>query len=177
LRSRRTEFMLRVAFIYPEDAMAKWDEIKKNDARNHSRQILPGTGEYLGDLNFDYTIDGAHAAWKPLRVYNDGVKTIIQMHAAMSQSEAPILLVVRKDGGLFTDEESVQVNCRLQGNRYIVDSIWTTPSWSRAWVPARSASPFSEGNKNAHPLCRLSMRMPWRLCIPALDQGQSLCRP
>ncbi|SHM14325.1 type IV secretion system protein VirB9 [Nitrosospira sp. Nsp11] len=124
LRSHRTEFMPRVAFIYPQDAMAKWDEIKKNDAKNHSRQILPGTGEYLGDLNFDYTIDGANAAWKPLRVYNDGVKTIIQMPATMSQSEAPILLVVRKDGGLFTDEESVQVNYRLQGNRYIVDSIF-----------------------------------------------------
>jgi type IV secretion system protein TrbG len=46
------------------------------------------------------------------------------MPASMSQSEAPILLVVRKDGGLFTDEESVQVNYRLQGNRYIVDSIF-----------------------------------------------------
>lgn len=124
LRSHRTEFMPRVAFIYPEDAMAKWEEIKKTEARNHSRQILPGTGEYLGDLNFDYTIDGANAAWKPVRVYNDGVKTVIQMPSSMSQSEAPILLVVRKDGGLFTDEESVQVNYRLQGNRYIVDTIF-----------------------------------------------------
>ena len=124
LRSHRTEFMPRVAFIYPEEAMAKWEEIKKTEARNHSRQILPGTGEYLGDLNFDYTIDGANAAWKPVRVYNDGTKTVIQMPATMSQSEAPILLVVRKDGGLFTDEESVQVNYRLQGNRYIVDTIF-----------------------------------------------------
>ncbi|SEP42632.1 P-type conjugative transfer protein TrbG [Nitrosovibrio sp. Nv6] len=124
LRSHRNEFMPRVGFIYPQDAMAKWEEIKKTDAKNHSRQILPGTGEYLGDLNFDYTIDGSNAAWKPVRVYNDGVKTIIQMPSTMNQAEAPILLVVRKDGGLFTDEESVQVNYRLQGNRYIVDSIF-----------------------------------------------------
>ena len=124
LRSHRSEFMPRVAFIYAQDAMAKWDEIKKADARNYSQNTLPGTGEYLGALNFDYTIDGGSAAWKPVRVYNDGVKTIIQMPSTLSQAEAPILLVVRKDGGLFTDEESVQVNYRLQGNRYIVDSIF-----------------------------------------------------
>ena len=46
------------------------------------------------------------------------------MPSTMNQAEAPILLVVRKDGGFFTDEESVQVNYRLQGNRYIVDSIF-----------------------------------------------------
>jgi type IV secretory pathway VirB9-like protein len=46
------------------------------------------------------------------------------MPSTMSQAEAPILLVVRKDGGLFTDEESVQVNYRLQNDRYIVDSIF-----------------------------------------------------
>jgi type IV secretion system protein VirB9 len=39
------------------------------------------------------------------RIYNNGVKTIIHMPASMSQPEAPILLVVRKDGGL-----SFQVN-------------------------------------------------------------------
>lgn len=56
---------------------------------------------------------------------------IIQMPASMNQSEAPIPLVGRKDGGPFIDEESVQVNHRLQGNRYIVDSILTKPSLSR----------------------------------------------
>lgn len=124
LRSHRTEFMPRVAFIYPEDAMAKWDEIKKAETKRRDRQILPGTNEDLDDLNFDYTIEGANVAWKPLRVYNNGIETTIQMPATMSKSEAPILLVVHKDGGLFTDEESVQVNYRQRGNRYVVDSIF-----------------------------------------------------
>ena len=116
--------MPRVAFTYPDEAMAKWEEIKKQEQAAHSRQVLPGTGEYLGNLDFNYSIEGQASGWKPLRVYNDGVKTIIQMPAALNQAEAPILLVVRKDGGLFTDEESVQVNYRLQGDRYIVDSIF-----------------------------------------------------
>ena len=42
----------------------------------------------------------------------------------MQQTEAPALLVVRKDGGLFTDAETQMVNYRVQGNRYIVDSIF-----------------------------------------------------
>ena len=124
LRSHRSEFMPRVAFTYPDEAMAKWEEIKKQEQAAHTRQVLPGTGEYLGNLDFNYSIEGQASGWKPLRVYNDGVKTIIQMPAALNQAEAPILLVVRKDGGLFTDEESVQVNYRLQGDRYIVDSIF-----------------------------------------------------
>jgi type IV secretion system protein VirB9 len=124
LRSHRTEFMPRVAFTYPEEAMAKWEKIRREEQAAHDNQVMPGTGEYLGNLDFDYTIEGQAARWKPLRVYNDGVKTIIQMPATMSQTEAPILLVVRKDGGFFTDEESVQVNYRLQNDRFIVDSIF-----------------------------------------------------
>lgn len=124
LRSHRTEYMPRVAFTYPDEAMAKWEAVRQAQVKNHNRQILPGTGEYLGDLNFDYTIEGSGGALKPVRVYNDGIKTIIQMPATLSQADAPILLVVKKDGGLFTDEESVQVNYRLQGNRYIVDTIF-----------------------------------------------------
>src|SRR5690348_10011583 len=31
LRSHRTEFMPRVAFTYPEDAMAKWEQIRKQE--------------------------------------------------------------------------------------------------------------------------------------------------
>jgi type IV secretion system protein VirB9 len=124
LRSHRTEFMPRVAFTYPDEAMAKWEGIRKQEQAAHERQILPGTGEYLGNLDFDYRIEGQASGWKPVRVYNDGVKTIIQMPSTLNQNEAPILLVVRKDGGLFTDEESVQVNYRLQNDRYIVDSLF-----------------------------------------------------
>ncbi|MBA4143564.1 MAG: P-type conjugative transfer protein TrbG [Nitrosospira sp.] len=124
LRSHRTEFMPRVAFTYPEDAMAKWEQIKKQEQSAYSNQVMPATGEYMGNLDFDYTIEGKASSWKPLRVYNDGVKTIIQMPSTMNQAEAPILLVVRKDGGLFTDEESVQVNYRLQNDRFIVDAIF-----------------------------------------------------
>ena len=123
LRSHRKQYMPQVSFAYPEDAMAKWEAIKTREVRERRDSTMPETGEYLGNLSFDYEVSGS-AAWKPLRVYNDGSKTIIQMPATMAQGEAPTLLVVRQDGGLFSDDETVMVNYRVQGNRYIVDAVF-----------------------------------------------------
>jgi P-type conjugative transfer protein TrbG len=123
LRSHRTQFMPRVAFSYPEDASAKWEALRSREVKERREATIPQTGEYLGDLSFDYTVSG-ETRWKPVRVYNDGRKTIIQMPAAMAQTEAPSLLVVRKDGGVFTEEETTLVNYRVQGDRYIVDAVF-----------------------------------------------------
>lgn len=123
LRSHRTHYMPQVSFTYPEEAMAKWESIKAREVKERQESTMPDSGEYLGNLNFEYEVSGK-AAWKPLRVYNDGVKTIIQMPAAMAQTEAPTLLVVRKEGGLFTSDDTVMVNYRVQGDRYIVDTIF-----------------------------------------------------
>ena len=123
LRSHRSQFMPRVAFSYPEDAAAKWEALRNREVKERREATIVQTGEYLGDLSFDYTVSG-EARWKPIRVYNDGRKTIIQMAAAMAQTEAPSLLVVRKDGGIFNDEDAVLVNYRVQGDRYIVDAVF-----------------------------------------------------
>ena len=123
LRSHRSEYMPQVSFTYPEEAQAKWDAIQRREKQERTDNTLPATGEYLGDLSFDYELSGS-ASWKPVRVYNDGRKTIIEMPGTMQQTEAPTLLVVRKEGGLFTDDETVLVNYRVQGNRYIVDTVF-----------------------------------------------------
>lgn len=123
LRSHRTEYMSQVGFTYPEDALAKWDKLKKRERQEIDDNTIPSTREYLGDLNFDYEVAG-EAPWKPIRVFNDGKKTIIQMSKSMKQTEAPTLLLIRKDGGWFSDAETVMVNYRLQGDRFIVDSIF-----------------------------------------------------
>jgi P-type conjugative transfer protein TrbG len=123
LRSHRTEYMPQVAFTYPEDALAKWDAIRAKEAQEREQKTISQGGEYLGDLNFDYDLDG-DAAWMPVRVFNDGSKTILQMPKEMAQTEAPTLLVMRKEGGLFSDDETVMVNYRVQGDRYIVDTVF-----------------------------------------------------
>lgn len=122
LKSHRTEYMPKVTFSYPEDTMSKLKAIKSHEQKDREQKTTP-KGEYLSDLDFKYDIDGS-VSWKPTRVFNDGKKTIIEMPSAMAQTEAPTLLVVRKEGGLFSDDETVMVNYRVQGDRYIVDTIF-----------------------------------------------------
>jgi type IV secretion system protein VirB9 len=59
-----------------------------------------------------------------VRVYNDGQKTIIQMPKVMAQTEAPTLLLLNREGGLFKKDDTVMINYRLQGDRYIVDAVF-----------------------------------------------------
>lgn len=122
LKSDRYQFIPYVSFIYPEDAKAKWRLIQQIQAARRKANTLPETNEYLGNLNFNYRI-GGNARVKPVRVYNDGKKTIIEMPQSMTNNEAPALLVLREHG-LFHKAEAVMVNYRLQGCRYIVDSVF-----------------------------------------------------
>ena len=127
LRSHRTKFMPYVTFIYPtDDATKKWDAIKERQTQDQGESTQTENKEYLGNLDFHYTIEG-HSRWKPVRVYNDGVKTIIEMPSTMEQTEAPTLLVTRKNRGFLSFDKSpeeVLVNYRVQGDRYIVDSVF-----------------------------------------------------
>jgi P-type conjugative transfer protein TrbG len=118
LKSTRNQFMPTVSFSYPEDALAKWTLLEHHEQAEHERKIIPQSGEYLGNLSFAYDVTG-NAPWKPVRVYNDGRKTVIQMPKSMEQSDAPTLLVER-DG----DDKTEMVNYRLQGDRFIVDSVF-----------------------------------------------------
>ncbi len=123
LLSTHNDFMPRVTFVYFDEIMKKWNMVKAASDKEHEKKIIPETGEYLGNLDFHYQIEG-EVSWKPLRVYNDGKKTILEMPATIAQGEAPTLLVIRKNGGMFSDDEQVMVNYRIQGERYIVDALF-----------------------------------------------------
>lgn len=124
LRSHRSKFMPHVTFMYPEKAMKKWESAQAHEEEDRREKTL-ATGEYLDNLDFRYKIEG-ESRWKPVRVYNDGVKTVIQMPSTMSQTEAPTLLVLRDKGNVlpWSKDEEVMVNYRVQGDRYIVDAIF-----------------------------------------------------
>ena len=55
--------------------------------------------------------------WTPVAVYNDGLKTYIEMPETMKSSEAPVLYV--KNSGKL-----LMVNYRLKGNMFIVDRLF-----------------------------------------------------
>ncbi|WP_241127989.1 P-type conjugative transfer protein TrbG [Novosphingobium terrae] len=142
LVSHATQYMPRVGFQYPDEAAAKWAALRQRQEKVRSENTLPSAastptgvegesgpsargaqGSYLGSLNFDYTVKG-QARWKPVRVYNDGVKTIIEMPSTMSQTEAPSLLVLRQGGSVKREGDVTLVNYRVQNGRYIVDQVF-----------------------------------------------------
>ena len=116
LKSHKTQYMPKVSFIYPDAVQQRFLALKERQTEEKEKNTIPETQEYLGNLDFAYRISGS-APWKPVRVYNDGTKTIIQMPPKMRQTEAPSLLVMNNDGEAL-------VNYRLQGDRFIVDQLF-----------------------------------------------------
>jgi P-type conjugative transfer protein TrbG len=117
LISRQNDRMPSVGFSYPEEIQGQWDAYQAQVAKDKVANTLPETGENLTMLDFHYRVDGS-AAWKPVRVYSTGVKTVIQMPAKMKVSESPALLVLGSDG------KEEMVNYRVRGDRYIVDLVF-----------------------------------------------------
>ncbi|MCX6131517.1 MAG: P-type conjugative transfer protein TrbG, partial [Proteobacteria bacterium] len=108
----------RVGFTYPDDIDRQWQLYNAQTVANAEKKTIPETRENIDALSFEYELSGK-APWRPVRVYNDGVKTYIQMPSAMTQTEAPALLVVGSDG------EKQIVNYRLKKDRFIVDQIFS----------------------------------------------------
>ena len=118
LVSRREEYMPAIAWHYPEETLAAWAEYDAATAARAERESLPETPTGLPDLDFDYEISACgRCAWRPRRVYNDGVRTVIELPEEAFAAAAPVLLVT--DGG---GEEIA--NYRVRGGRYIVDEVF-----------------------------------------------------
>ncbi|NVN92974.1 MAG: TrbG/VirB9 family P-type conjugative transfer protein [Desulfuromonadales bacterium] len=69
-------------------------------------------------LDFKYVIKPDHDySWTPVRAFDDGSKTYIQMSSTMKNTEAPVFFVKEK-GGLNL------VNYRVKGDYYVVDRLF-----------------------------------------------------
>jgi len=124
LLSRRTEYMPIVAFKYKDEINQKWSayqqhfESEDRAAKKHtSLKVTSTLHRNVEDLDFGYDLIG-ESSWKPIRVYNDGVKTYIEMPQTMQYQEAPILMV------LDSHDNTQLVNYRLKENKYIVDKLF-----------------------------------------------------
>lgn len=131
LKSTFDEYMPSIAFSYPERLQRELAEQQAAAQKERDdNSITTGLGSaqaktYLGDLNFRYQIDG-DVSWRPIRVFDDGHKTVIEMPESMLARTAPSLLILEDDGGIFSDERTSIINYRLQGTRYIVDGLFDT---------------------------------------------------
>ncbi len=115
LVSQRKGFMPYVGWLYPEAslAMLQKERAQAEKQKEYSTTVIDGQQVALSDLHFGYKINGS-ASWKPVQVYNDGVKTYIKLPAKVQ--EMPILLA-RSQG-------DVLVNYRIDNNTFVVDGLF-----------------------------------------------------
>ena len=115
LRSDTQTYMPLVGFSYPFDEAKAKDAAAAAEAKvEESRERVTVPPE---KLTFNYRIKGSRVVWKPVRVFDDGTKTYIEMAPEVQSWEAPALFVMEGDTPLL-------VNYRVKGDYYIVDRLF-----------------------------------------------------
>lgn len=100
-----------VAWNYPEDSARALQAAVQREA-SQEPTVAPE------QLRFGYAIEPEDKyPWTPVRVFDDGNKTFIQMPKAMKTSDAPALFL------LEDDSEPLLTNYRIKGDYYIVDRL------------------------------------------------------
>ena len=123
LVSSSTEFMPSVSFNYPADTMAAWDVFIAEKQKERNTTVLLSDGGYgvnPEELHFDYEIRGDDdIRWKPIRVWDDGIKTYIQFpsQSAIKSIEAPVFII-------FEGKREMLVNYRVASDMFIVDKVF-----------------------------------------------------
>ncbi len=104
-----------VSWTYPHDEMSKLDAYSPD---GQSGDML-AAGDISPDrLNFKYRIKpDDDYPWTPIRVFDDGSKTYIQMSHDMKNTEAPAFFIKGKEGLNL-------VNYRVRGDYYVVDRLF-----------------------------------------------------
>ena len=123
LLSSANEFMPSISFSYPLDTMAAWDVFIADKQKERSATELLSEGEYKvnpEELHFNYEIRGKDdIRWKPIRVWDDGIKTYIQFssQSAIRSIEAPVFVI-------FEGRREMLVNYRVAKDMFIVDKVF-----------------------------------------------------
>ncbi|MBJ6749930.1 P-type conjugative transfer protein TrbG [Geomonas anaerohicana] len=110
-------FIPTVGWSYSDEEMTtKSAQIRKEQQRLDGMVAAPAI--IAANLNFKYKIKADRKyPWVPLRAFDDGSKTYIQMSPEMKSSEAPVLFI--KDGKKLN-----LVNYRIKGDYFIVDRLF-----------------------------------------------------
>jgi len=112
LRLHGTDFhMPSISWNYPQEQIA----LIKLEKEKKSREEAVTS---IAQLRFDYELSGKDYPWRPVRVFDDGKKTYIQMPLEMRVSDAPVLFLKDSNGDLTL------TNYRVKGSYYIVDRLF-----------------------------------------------------
>jgi len=121
LVSRKSGYTPYIGFVYSGDLRKQVAAQNAKEARDKewkSTEDTTGKALDLSALNFNYDVDG-RASWAPERVYDDGLKTYIQLPSSIRTGEMPVLLVKKGD-------KDVLVNYRIKGQTMQVDGLFET---------------------------------------------------
>jgi len=111
-----------ITFTYPEEVQAQWQAYQQQ-VQQRTINTTMSNGANLAALDFGYALSGDHPAWRPLRVYSDGIKTYIQFPRSMLSGDAPTLVALDRDGTWFSSPTKEIVNYRVEGDTYVVDRV------------------------------------------------------
>lgn len=117
LLSSNTDYVARVAFAYPDEAQAAWEAFAAKRAELQKSEIADMPAMSIEKLRFDYSVEG-EAAFKPIRVVDNGEKTYIQLPHSSKADEIPVLVVLSSDG------KEQLVNSRFINGWFEVDRLF-----------------------------------------------------
>jgi type IV secretion system protein VirB9 len=123
LISKPVDYVARVAFQYPLDqSPQKWQDqlAEQREKERQTKAHSDATAAMIAadKLNFEYKVTGKSEQLQPIRVFDDGSKTYIQMPGSMQNREAPVLLIIGNDG------KGEMSNYRVRQQTYIVDRLF-----------------------------------------------------
>ncbi len=110
-----------VNFYYPEETLQRSVQaaVQTQQAKSETPVVATTSDIDLNHVNFNYALRGENPAWRPVRVFDDSVKTFIQMPSVSDRLDLPVLYL--KKGNDYT-----LVNYRYQQPYYIVDGLFQT---------------------------------------------------
>lgn len=114
VRASVSTYMASVSWTYPQDELIAI----RGRARAADAAAPVATGIILPNLSFGYRISGDKPDWRPLRVFDDGVRTFIEFPTSIARGEMPPVFVLGADG------QSELVNYRVAGRHIIVDRLF-----------------------------------------------------
>lgn len=105
-------------WTYPQDELLALQRRAQATQAAATATATVASGLSVEQLHFNYEIRGDKPAWRPLRAFDDGMKTYIEFPASIANGEAPPLFV------LGTDGKAELVNYRMRERFYVVDRIF-----------------------------------------------------
>ena len=122
LLSKSDDYVARVAFAYPDEDEneKKWQQhlAEQKAQETKATRIAELPPNAVDSMYFNYRLKGGDDNIRPVRVFDDGKKTYIQISQAARNREAPVLVVIGPDG------KQEMVNYRVKDDMYIVDRLF-----------------------------------------------------